>query len=522
MTKEVDHNKLKGEQEAPLNADSPSSVETMKTKLQKTMALLLSVLMAGSVFVSCDDKSKNEGDGTGELTIPSSTPEEEGSPSFEGIDLNEYKGTTVKIAMPLAAETTYCDMFLYAQNYTGDTVNDAVYERNKKVEDRFGITLEFYSSETVAPDLRKLIMTDDNPYEIAFINGVHLSSLLQSGYLKDLNELKYCDFTKEYWDQNCYENLSFGGKNYYMISDISSAMMYGSAVVFFNKNMIEEFKLESPYELVDSNEWIWEKYIEMGMVVSADLNNDGKWDENDRYGAYGDTVGGSMLASGVRYTRNNADGIPEIVFLKENADRTIEIYNMLCDAAELKGLHLSEDSISETVDQSAYMHKWDYCRGAMFGGDRVLFCTAGLRTSDLLTNMESDYGIVPLPKYDAEQSEYYSTIDYNFSWLTIPITNQRMDFISCVLEYMAYASTDTVNYAFYDKVMKGQRASDPDTVRMLELIRGTMLYDFAINNDIGIASTVSNSVSKRTLTSSFASNERSIQRKLQNLIEQFG
>ena len=158
----------------------------------------------------------------------------------------------------------------------------------------------------------------------------------------------------------------------------------------------------------------------------------------------------------------------------------------------------------------------------MFGGDRILFCLSGLRTSDLLKNMKSDYGIVPLPKYDAEQSEYYSNIDSNFSWLTIPVTNQRMDFISCVLEYMAYASTDTVNYAFYDKVMKGQRASDPDTTRMLEMIRGTMLYDFAINNDIGVMSTISNSVSKRTLTSSFASNERSIQRKLQNIIEQFG
>ena len=485
------------------------------------MALLLSVLMTGSVFVSCDS-SGNGGGGTGAVTIPASTPNQQGSPSFEGIDLNEYAGTTVKIAMPAASGTTYCDMFLYAENYTGDTINDAVYERNQMVEDRFGITLEFYSSETVAQDLRKLIMTDDNPYEIAFINGVNLSSLLQSGYLKDLNELKYCDFSKEYWDQNCYENLSFGGKNYYMISDISSSMMYGSSVVFFNKNMIEEFKLESPYELVDSNEWTWEKLVEMGMSVSSDLNNDGKWNENDRYGIYGYSVADGLLASGVRLTRNNSDGIPEVVFLKENADRTIEIYNMLCDVEELKGFSLDTDSISETVDQSAYMHKWDYCRGAMFGGGKVLFCNGGLRTSDLLTNMESDYGIVPLPKYDAEQSEYYSTIDPNFSWLIIPVTNQRMDFISCVLEYMAYASTDTVNYAFYDKVMKGQRASDPDTTRMLEMIRGTMLYDFAINNDIGVMSTISNSVSKRTLTSSFASNERSIQRKLQNIIEQFG
>ena len=123
MIKEVAHNKLKGVQEAPQNAGSPGSAEKMKIKLQKTMALILSVLMAGSVFVSCDNDGEGGG-GTNEVTIPSSTPDQEGSPSFEGIDLNEYKGTTVKIAMPAASGTTYCDMFLYEDNYTGDTVND--------------------------------------------------------------------------------------------------------------------------------------------------------------------------------------------------------------------------------------------------------------------------------------------------------------------------------------------------------------------------------------------------------------
>ena len=492
----------------------------MKIKLQKPIALLLSVLMAGSVFAACDTSSGGGGGGTGEVTIPASTPNQPGSPTFEGIDLNEYKGTTVQIAMPAASGTTYCDMFLYAEDYTGDTINDAVYERNQMVEDRFGIELEFYSSETVAQDLRRLIMTDDNPYEVAFVSGVNLNMLLQSGYLKDLNELTYCDFTQPYWDQNCYENMSFNGKNYYMISDISSAMMYGSSATFFNKQMIEEFQLESPYDLVDNNEWTWEKLFEMGSVVSADLNNDGNWDENDRYGTF--NLGMSLTACGIRYTRNNADGVPELVFLQEDADRTIAAYNMFCDAMEQKGLDLDADSISDTVDQSAYMHKWDYCRGAMFGGDKVLFCISGLRTSDLLTNMESEYGIVPLPKYDSSQENYYSEIDTNFSWLVIPVTNQRMDFISCVLEYMAYASTDTVNYAFYDTVMKGQRASDPDTVRMLEMIRGTMMYDFAILNDIGITEAINSSISRRTLTSSFASNERAIRSRLQSLLEQFG
>ena len=89
--------------------------------------------------------------------------------------------------------------------------------------------------------------------------GSQVMGMMQSGYLKDLNELKYCDFTKEYWDQNCYKTLSIGGKIYYMVGDISAAMLSGSEVAFFNKNMISEFKLDNPYELVYNNEWTWEK-----------------------------------------------------------------------------------------------------------------------------------------------------------------------------------------------------------------------------------------------------------------------
>lgn len=107
---------------------------------------------------------------------------------------------------------TYSDVFLYAENYDGTTVNDAVYERNKRVEDRFSITIEFFCDDDVANDVRKLIMTDDCPYDVVFMPGTKVTSFVQSGYLEDLNTLKYCDFTKNYWDQNCYNTLSLGGK----------------------------------------------------------------------------------------------------------------------------------------------------------------------------------------------------------------------------------------------------------------------------------------------------------------------
>ena len=471
------------------------------------------------LFAACGSNEKEEGSQAG--IVPTETPAEEGSPSFEGMDLTSYKDTIFRIAGPSSSGWTYSDIFLFAENYSGDTVNDAVYERNKTVEDRFSIRIEFYCDDNVAQDVRKLIMTDDCPYDVVYMAGTKVTSFVQSGYLKDLNELKYCDFTKEYWDQNCYKTLSIGGKIYYMVGDISAAMLSGSEVAFFNKNMISEFKLDNPYELVYNNEWTWEKLFEMGRAVSTDLNNDGRWNEHDRYGMFYFRVPMAMQASGIRFTENNTEGIPEVVLLKKDAERTVAAYDLFCDALKEKGLNLSPDGLSSDADISAYLHKWDYCRGELFGGDQVLFCLSGLLTSDLLTNMESEYGIVPFPKYDAEQQAYHSTVDYGFSFMTVPVTNQRLDFTSCVLEYMAYASGDTVIHAYYDKVMKGQRASDPDCIKMLDIIKNSLTYEFTQINDVGIYSTIDNSVSKKTLTSSFASNEKAIQRRLQSIIDQF-
>ena len=483
------------------------------------MLILLTACITVVFFSACGSDDQT---GKGIVAeVPAETPEEEGSPSFAGMDFSKYKDTVFHIAGPSSSGWTYSDVFLYAENYDGTTVNDAVYERNKRVEDRFSITIEFFCDDDVANDVRKLIMTDDCPYDVVFMPGTKVTSFVQSGYLEDLNTLKYCDFTKNYWDQNCYNTLSLGGKIYYMVGDISAAMLSGSEVAFFNKNMISEFKLDNPYELVYSNKWTWEKMFEMGRAVSADLNNDGKWNEHDRYGMFYFRVPMALQASGIRFTENNSEGIPEVVFLQKDANRTVAAYNLFCDAINEKGLNLSPNGLSTEADISAYLHKLDYCRGELFGGDQVLFCLSGLLTSDLLTNMESDYGIVPFPKYDAEQQEYHSTVDYGFSFMTVPVTNQRLDFTSCVLEYMAYASGDSVIHAYYDKVMKGQRASDPDCIEMLDIIKDSLTYEFAQINDVGIYSTIENSISKKTLTSSFASNEKAIQRRLQNIIDQF-
>ena len=56
------------------------------------------------------------------------------------------------------------------------------------------------------------------------------------------------------------------------------------AVTFFNKNLMDRYGMEYPYQAVMDGKWTFDMLCELGMRVSEDLNGDGKLDGEDLYG----------------------------------------------------------------------------------------------------------------------------------------------------------------------------------------------------------------------------------------------
>lgn len=52
--------------------------------------------------------------------------------------------------------------------------------------------------------------------------------------------------------------------------------------MLFNKQMVTDYNLENPYEIVKAGKWTFEKMMEMGAVVVGDLDGGGMG-EYDRY-----------------------------------------------------------------------------------------------------------------------------------------------------------------------------------------------------------------------------------------------
>jgi hypothetical protein len=97
----------------------------------------------------------------------------------------------------------------------------------------------------------------------------------------------------------------------------------------------------------------------------------------------------------------------------------------------------------------------------------------------LLRNVETfDYGVVPYPKLNTEQDEYYSRVVD--AWLhVVPKTCTDIDRASVILEALAAGSSQYVFPAYYEKVLKYSILRDEKSIEMLEIIRAHRVFDLA-------------------------------------------
>ena len=84
--------------------------------------------------------------------------------------------------------------------------------------------------------------------------------------------------------------------------------------------------------------------------------------------------------------------------------------------------------------------------------------------------MESDYSIIPYPKYDEQQAEYLSFLHDQFTTFCVLVTAEKPGEIGAVLEAMCSESHNSVIPAYYDVALTKKYARDTDSVLSLETI----------------------------------------------------
>ena len=282
-----------------------------------------------------------------------------------------------------------------------------------------------------------------------------------------LNDVKYMSLDEPWWSQGLIETTSVAGKLFFVTGDISLGMLKYIHCIFANKALAETYKLGDLNQLVFDGKWTLDKLQSVAESIYVDLNANGKSDDGDVLGyAYWNFHGTDVwvTAMGEKITTYE-DGKINVTLGSEKVfgalDKVIDlVYNT-------EGAYRFND---ETHGRDEFIAGRIAIMPMMFED-----CYGPLR------NMEYAYSVLPYPKYDEAQQEYYTNSMDQHSVFGVPVTlpENRYEFVGILMEALNAESWKTVYPAFYDTALKNKYSEDATTAQMIDLIMGGRVYEFS-------------------------------------------
>ena len=446
-----------------------------------TAVLLASLMLAGTLtqMTSCGTSDSGTGIQTDAQTqtADASAPATE-DPAYRAdlpADLN-YNGEAFNIVTYDDSNATWYDVDFSATEETGDTLNDAAFRRMIYVEQLLNVDIVPCPSEDYGTALvKKSVMAGDGAYDCGFVKTHGATSLAESGMLVDLKTMDTLDITAPWWDSNAVHDLTVGDRLFMVTGDISIMYKKSIGVLLFNKQMLNDQDLENPYELVKNMQWTIDKFNEMASTVSQDINGDGKYDLDDKYGLlyYCDMIALGLVGAGTHFTTKDADDYPTLTFFN---DRTVDIFNQYTEVMYNPQLSISWSKLGKSNDDII----------AMFQDNRGLFNFNEFHAIENMRQMDTAFGILPMPLYDESQERYYHIINPHVAaMLVVPKDCRDLSRAGYVLDALGAESKNVLTPAYYDQYLKSKGTRDNDSEDMLDIIFGSMTYDIGYLYNFG-------------------------------------
>ena len=502
--------------------------------MKKLFVLIICVLFILSpvIFASCGEK--NDGNKSGENQNNAIPPEDKVGPDGiedaipqeeiklypdlpDNLDFGGYKFRALYSSVTEAGVWGLRDIVPNEED-EGEVINDAVIARNTYLEDKYNFELvgiPTTSSSMTSSSMKKIILAGSDEYDVLFVRQNQTGDLITTGCLADLNTVPYLDLSQPWWDQSIIDQLSVCNKSFAASGDIISTNTNAFRVVLFNKDMIAEYGLDSPYGLVRDNKWNLDNFYNMCKDISVDVNGDGIMNQHDQYGYL--TQSGCTInlyyATGQHMVVKDKDGIPS---LTAGDEKTLQILSKINDILSTKDAVMLDQYYTGLDSRGP-----EYVLMTTFEDRRGLFFSEVLQLAERMRATETEFGILPPPKADENQSEYICFADsYCVNLMLIPVTNTNFERTGQILEALCAESKYGLLPAYYDKTLKSKYSRDNDSEEMLDIIIKNKVVSLDEMFGWGMHSTIQDVLYKRTgeFTSAIDKNLTKAQAKLEKTI----
>ncbi len=441
--------------------------------VKKTVSLFLALVMLTSTILlsACSNDPASTTDDTGvaagDTTVPAETTAAETEPPtpYDTIGDTKYDGYVYTILNGPNTSKWVANMIEIEE--TGEVLFDAVYQRNKVVEDKLGVVTKSLFMADTAKYAMQSIAADDDAFQTIMLRAEDAASMAPKEYLIDFKTTGI-DLEQPWFTQRTNQVNEIGGKLYLMSSEMVATNLANTYVVFYNADLSTQLgtKPDDVYKMVLDGKWTIDKMTEMTKGVYKDLDADNAVSWGDQYGyALWDSA---EAMTGLQYgmgqgTGEIVNGEPKLTIMSERQGQIISKLNAMFtgnDNTRLAGLNTAGNGVVPVFREGR----------ALFSTVIMMWAYLGMR------EMEDVYAALPTPKLDDSQEDYQCIGSSYFFML--PVTVENPERAANILAAQAYEGYNIVYPTFWEQTMKAKLSDNPTISSLYDLISESRTLDF--------------------------------------------
>ena len=362
----------------------------------------------------------------------------------------------------------------------GTVINNAVYQRNETLQTVLGIQINV--EETVG-DTNNNALYDEMKvlsgmpsYDLITTASYKMVRLAVEGLLHDLASQEFIELHQDYYDDSFNEALNVGGRQYLATGKFSLAWYRYQIVCLYNRTLFEHVNLSNPMETVLEQRWTMEEMMQCANKMYTDLNGNGEFDQDDAYGLFifvgnsSSQTDGFMSAFGLRVVEKDSNGYFQMAEIDKRA--WVDPINRLADLLSSSTGVWSTNTLGNTAIEAKF---------AAGESGMIVYRMYVVETDNIamLGRTKEGYGILPLPKADLDQEDYYSFVTDQVLSYGIPNTVTGTDLDDAVIFFESFTAVSYMitTPAYYEKAITKRYVADELSCTMLQIIDSNVVVD---------------------------------------------
>jgi len=378
----------------------------------------------------------------------------------------------------------------------------SIYYRNRAIQNRLGVTLEFDGVAGDSGHISNFVshvetaqQAGTNDFDIIATYSRTAGALTTRGLLVDVNTIENSYLTvgnpegekKPWWPKNLSENMAMGTHLFMLAGDISITVIDEVHCIYFNKDLInirfeddaEEAGVEDGsrliYKYVREGDWTIDKLLEMASNYYVDNNGSGRPDKGDKFGLCSINYCATALYGSANFRMLQADAT-EILKLSPDFTST-----RMTRMVQKVGAFMTSNDYYQGQSSPTVYYMVPFTQGeCLFGLQYLEYAEDYLINNDAV----EEYGLVPCPKYNSDQLNYYSVIGNAFTVFGIFAdfdargnSQQTLTMLSAVLECWASEGYRKCTPIVFELNMQLKYSQTQDETDMCEYVRAGIMFD---------------------------------------------